>query len=660
MLTSLYRFIILAVVLMATAVGNLSAQPFQDAKFGVIPDSLAELSAPEQHPDAPYMITNKELDVSFQEDGGSIIAVMDHHVRMKIFDKSAREAAIVALPYYFADNMEQISDIRGWTHLPSGRRIALQQQDIRTVNINSRYNVKEFAMPSLAKGAILEYRYTIKRRYIEELPAFFLSHTVPTSSAKLTITYPGYMRYQTFVENYSGQIANDFVYTDTSSVPKIFTIPQPSPIVTERWMAHDIAPTKKVPYITTINDYRAKIRFLMNEFGIPRQTLENSWEVVVAKLRRNTNPLQEVEKYSFAQAKGDSIGRAHNTASRKVVQDHIYRYLNERVNFSGAHSPYTAASDSAVLKGKPADQAAINQTLIAMLRGAGIEAYPVLLSSRQSGQINKDIPIFYQFNAQIVRSNINGRTFVMDASFPHSEPDLIPVDMYNSPGLLLKENSFRWIDIKPQKSRFDIAVKVDANLQSDGTLAGTIRVRESGYPVQRFRQQQADGGSRTNIVKRTLFDGYSKLRLDSVQVENADSYNQPLEIHARFEIDDYAASFSDGLEYRPMILGYRRENPFEDKQRALPVTLDAPEKLHLSYSISLPSGYTAELNVRDQAVQFEGASFKESYDQTGQKLNYEFQIDIRDHKFSTDLFPRLYELYERWATLSNTRWLIRN
>lgn len=660
MLTFLYRFSILAVVFMAAAVGNLSAQQFQDAKFGLIPDSLYKLSAPEQYPDTPYMITNKEMDVSFREEGGSIIAVMDNHVRLKVFDKSAREASIVALPYYFADNMERISDIRGWTHLPSGKRIALQQQDIRTVNINSRYNVKEFAMPSVSKGAILEYRYTIKRRYIEELPAFFLSHSVPTSSAKLTITYPGYMRYKPFVENYKGRLANDFVYTDTSSVPKIFTIPQPAPIVTERWMARDIGPTKKVPYITTIDDYRAKIKFLMNEFGIPRQTLENSWEVVVAKLRRKTNPLKEIGTYSFARAKGDSIAEVHNSASREAVQDRIFRYLNERVNFSGAHSPFSTANDSAVLKGEPSDQAAINQTLAAMLRGAGIEAHPVLLSSRQSGQINKDIPIFYQFNAQIVRSKINGRTFLMDASYPHSEPGLIPVDMYNSPGLLLKGDSFRWIDINPQKSRFDIAVNVDANLQTDGTLEGSVRVRESGYPVQRFRHQRADGRSGVNIIKRTLFNGYSKLKLDSVQVENADSYNRPLEIRARFEIEDYAASFSDGLEYRPMILGYRRQNPFEDKQRDLPVTLDAPEKLQLSYSISLPSGYTAELKGRDQTVQFEGASFRESYDQTGQKLNYEFQIDIRDHKFSTDLFPPLYELYERWAVLSNTRWLIRN
>ncbi len=658
MLRFLLRYVVIVFLLLGTFLSDGFAQKFQDAEFGEIPDSLFTLSAPADFPDAKYMITNKEIDVSFTEEDGSIVAILDHHVRLKIFDQSAREASIISIPYYFDNDMEQISDIRGWTHWSSGQQEALQQGDIRTVNINSRYNVKEFTMPSVIDGAVLEYRYTIKRRYIEELPDFFLSHRVPTAAAKLTITYPKYLRYKKFTENYSSDLQNDFVYTDTSSVPKIFTIPQPPPVVTERWMAYDIAPTKEEPFITSLNDHRARLKFLMNQFGNPRQTLDISWEVVVAKLRRKTNPLEVIRKNETAQAKGDSIGQALSNASPKMVQDSIFRYLNRRVNFSGAHSPYSTTNDEQVLEGDPADQAAINQTLTAMLWGAGIEAHPVLSSTRESGTIDKNFPSFYQFNAQMVRTRINGESYLLDASFPHSQPGLIPVEMYNDQGLELRPKSFSWFDIAPAQSSFDIDVDLDAELASDGDLSGTISSRQRGYPVQQMRQQRADGMPDSEIISRALFDGYTNLQLDSVQIRNLDDYENPVEISAHFSIENYATSFTDGLEFRPMIVGYRMENPFEDENRTLPVTLDAPEQLDVSYTIDLPSGFSIEAGKQNRLMELPGAEFRERYDIQSGTLNYEYNINIAQKEFSTDLFPQLYNLYNRWVELSNATWLI--
>ncbi|WP_138430525.1 DUF3857 domain-containing protein [Fodinibius saliphilus] len=655
MFTVLYRYTVIIGVSLLVLTSSLYAQQFQDADFGVIPDSLYHLSSS----GAPYTITNKEMDVSFEEKGGSIVATLEHHVRLKVFDKTAREASIISIPYYYDNNMERISDISGWTHLPSGNQIALRQDDIRTVNINSRYNVKEFTMPTVVDGAILEYRYTIERRYIEELPDFFLSHPVPTEAAKLTITYPNYLRYKQLTENYSGSVDNSFVYTDTSSVPKIFTIPQPKPIVTERWMAYDIPATEKEPYITSLDDHRAKFKFMMSEFGIPRQTLDIGWDVVVAKLRKNTNPLTEIRKNSYAHAKGDSIAKAHTGNNAKEIQNHVFRYLNERMSFSGAHSPYSNTRSRAVLAGEVADQAAINQTLVAMLRGAGIKAFPVLVSTRKSGAINKSFPSFYQFNAQMVRSHIEGQTYVMDASFSHSQPGLIPVDMYNDEGLEFKTRSFEWFKIAPNKSRFDIEVDVEAQLTSQGTLRGTIISHQKGYPTQQIRRQRTDGMNDADIVSRALFDGYGDIKLDSVSIRNLNEYDRSAEISARFEIEDYATSFSNGLEYRPMIVGYRMSNPFGDASRDLPVTLDAPEKLNVSYSITLPSGFSVEGIRRDQSLSMDGAEFSELYKLEPEQLNYSYQININRKDFSVQLFPQLYNLYSRWVQLSNSKWLIK-
>lgn len=636
------------------------AQQATDAQFGSIPDSLFQMQSPSNNGDEPYIITNKELDISFRETGESIVAILDHHVRLKVFDESAPEASVITIPYYFGNDMEQISSIRAYTYLPSGERIPLKEQDVRTININSRYNVKEFTMPAVEDGAILEYSYQIERRYIEELPDFFLSHRVPTSNTKLTITYPKYLRYNAHTENYDGSLHHDFVYTDTSSVPKIFTIPQPQPVVTERWIARDIPGITEESFISSLDDYRAKIKFMLSEFGNPRQKLENSWEVVVARMREKANPWKQIRENKFAETKGDSIAQSLNTNDKEVIQDSIYQYINRRINFSESNSPYSTEPDKAVLAGQSVDQAAINQTLVAMLRGAGIEANPVMISTQESGKINMDFPSFYQFNGQLVQSNINGHNYLMDASFSHSQPGLIPADMYGSRGLVLKQDAYEWIDIHPDKSNFEIQVRIDAGLHADGTLSGTVHAAQIGYPARLVRQQRADGTPDPEILRQTLFDGYPQMTTDSVRIESLNNYGQPVEIFARFEIENYATSFTDGLKFRPMMVGYQSENPFDDTNRKFPITLDAPEKLDISYSIDLPSGYFVEERKQNQDLTLPGAAFRETYDMQQGRLDYEYHIDISRKEFPTEYFPQLYDLYNRWVNLSNSAWLIEN
>ena len=652
------RFVATILVLFLIANCNVFGQEVSDAEFGAIPDSLFQMQVSESD-SVPYKITNKELDVSFQETDDSIIAVLEHHIRIKIFDASARQASIIAIPYYFKDDMERITSLQAVTYLPSGKKARVTEQDIRTINVNARYDVKEFAMPAVEDGAVIEYQYTIERRYIEELPDFYLSHEVPTENAKLTITYPKYLRYQSYIENFDGTLKNDIVYTDTSSVPKVFTIPQPAPIVTQRWMAKDIPAVEEEAYISTLDDYRGKIKFLLSEFGIPRQQLENNWEVVVARIRDKTNPWENIALYGRARALGDSIAQSMPSASKSKIQAQIYRHLNDRVNFSGANTSVSEMSDEAVLEGEPADQAAINQTLVAMLQGADIEANPVLISTRQAGKINMDFPSFYQFNGLMVQSRIGGEKHLMDAGFPYSQPGLIPTGSYGDRGLVLERKSYEWIDINPDESLFDIQVNVDADLETDGSLSGTVEATQHGYPAQVARQKKADGVSDADLLRQTLFDGYSQMELNDVSVSNLYSYEDPVEITGEFRIDDYAVSFTDGLRYQPLIVGYRSKNPFPGPGRDLPITLDAPEKLNLSFTVDLPSGFKLDVD-EGRTIKFSGAEFIERYNNKDGQLNYEYRINIDQRNFSADYFPSLYKLYKRWVELSNSPWLIEN
>lgn len=162
--------------------------------------------------------------------------------------------------------------------------------------------------------------------------------------------------------------------------------------------------------------------------------------------------------------------------------------------------------------------------------------------------------------------------------------------------------------------------------------------------------------SKKAIVRSLLFDSYPKVQLTNIVFSRLNSYDHPLKITADFTIPDYATVFGEGIRFRPMVVGYLMNNPLNNKQRDLPVTLDAPEHLKLTYSITLPEGYTLTGQLKDRTLKFPGASLSEQYDIEGNTLNYRFYININKKQFSEEWYPQLLNLYQRWVQLSRTRW----
>ncbi|MDX1671557.1 MAG: DUF3857 domain-containing protein [Balneolaceae bacterium] len=653
---TLYILVILCVLLPVGATAQQTGE-LPEASFGSVPDSLLAMERYRPQPGAPYIIAHKEVDISFRQEDQSIVALLDYYVRIKIFNGEAKQASVVAVPYYFDNEIEQVLDIRGYTHLPGGGRHALDQNAIRTINLNARYNVKEFTMPAIEDGAVLEYAYTIERKYIEELPDFYIAHRVPTALARASISYPRYLRYEVDLFDYNGKVEHLTEQVDTSSVPKVFSIPQPEPVLREHWIARQVPAVEEEAYITNLDDFRGKLKFKLDEFGLPRQKLENSWELVVAQIRQTRSPLKRARESKQAREMGRSIAEAF--ASKKEAQDSVYRYLNSRMRFNESKQAFSEQPADSVLGGALADQAAINQTLLAMLQGAGIEAWPLLISTRQFGRINRSFPSYFQFNGLLVYSQIDGESYFMDASFPQSHPSLIPVSTYNETGLVLKPDSYEWVEISPDRSLFSIHIDLKGALTPDGDLEGSIHSESAGYPAQLIRQRKAAGEPENKIIRDALFDRYSDIQITRTRIENLDHYGRPVRIEADFVIEQYATSFRDGLEFQPLVVGSLPSNPFHEGTRRFPITLDAPEELELHFEIAIPRGFQVERGLESQQLEIRGARLQERYRSEGRTISYEYNIELSRKNFEPSLYPQLLDLYERWVTLSNMSWLIK-
>lgn len=626
-------------------------------QFGTIPDEVLET---ETGSDYPYEFLDQLTSVRLEETPRGIIAIIDNLVRLKIYSDEPihiAEASTVGIPFYFADGIERIVNLEGWTHHKDGTKTPLQTSFARTSELNSRYRILEFEMPAAGAGDVLEYKYTMERRYIEELPDFYFTNQVPTRKAAFYLKNSEFARYEVVPQNVSFDVHYEEHRVDTSGVPLIFTYTRPAPVYIQIWEAEDIPAANVSSFIASVDDVRAKLKFQINEFGLPRQPLENSWEFIAAQILRNDNPFLQVAEAPFLEKKGHEIGSFFDNETARL--DSIFSYVNSRVEFNGLHSIFPGQDWAAVLESQhPASQADINLTLLALLRGAGLEARPAYLSNRKYGRINEEFPSLFQFNSMMVLGEADGREYFMDASFPHSLPGLIPTEMYSGSAMALSDSSHTWKEIKPERSRFFLDVHIEGELDASGNLKGRLSAVSTGYPAQRIRMQKATGVPDKEMISSIFFDAYIHTTISDEIVEIQPEYPDSTLLEANFEIPDYAISFSEGLQFNPMITGYLSVNPFEDSRRSVPVTLDAPEELSFSYTIRLPDGYQLPEAGETRTTSLAGASLFEEYLMSGRTLEYYFDIDISSKEFSAEQYGQLRELYSRWVELSTNYWFI--
>lgn len=625
-------------------------------KFGMF--KMLDSDIP-QNSEFPFEYLLKESSVTFEQTDRGIVAVIDHLIRLKVFTDdpvSATQASIISIPYYFAENMESVTSIRGITYNQDGTFNVLDNNTLRTVDLNSRYRIMEFEMPEVRQGSVIEYAYTVRRRYIEELPDFHFSHRVPVQEANLYIKHVDYMRYNSIEENIDFTLNYNEHRVDTSSIPHVFTYQRPDPIYIETWQANDIPAIDAVEFVSSLNDIRGKLKFQISEFGIPRQSLENSWEFVTAQIRRHNNPFQIVNRNSELLELGESL--FDDISDMSVRQDSIFQYVNQRVQFNELGAVFADSDLSHVLAGEPADQAEINMLLLTLLRGAGLEAKPLYISGREFGRINKSFPSLYQFNRMLVISDIDGTKRFMDASYSYSMPDLIPVISYNEQGMIFNGTDYEWVEIVPDRSLFHLGVDINAELSAEGDLSGTLSATVRGYPAREIRSKISRGVHAEEIIAETFFEAYSDLDLATSSVLVNDQNRNEVSVKTDFMIQNYSITYTDGIEFRPMVVGYLFSNPFESTVRNTPVTLDAPEKLSINYSIRLPAGFETDVAGETRSTSLRGAELFEEYLVDGSLIEYSFDINISQKEFPSDQYAELRRLYERWVNLSNDIWFI--
>ena len=127
-----------------------------------------------------------------------------------------------------------------------------------------------------------------------------------------------------------------------------------------------------------------------------------------------------------------------------------------------------------------------------MLRKAGLNAQPVLISTRDHGRIYYDYPFSYSFNYVVVQVELAGEKILCDATQSYCPDRLLPDFCLNDKGLLVDKIGNTWVELVPtENSPFSADYKISIPADSD-SLHVDITYTFAGYKGMEMRSRYAN------------------------------------------------------------------------------------------------------------------------------------------------------------------------
>ncbi len=628
----------------------LLAQP-DSLQWGDVPRADLEMTAFPDDSNATAIILGDFGAVSFTAHGEIIFK---RHRRIKILSPAGYQWGNVAIPFYAKDRLQQVDSLRGQTlRLAADGSIrcdTLDQNSIFDEDVNGEYRRMRFTLPALEPGVVVEYSYRMVSNNHAFLHDWEFQTSEPTRYSEFRADIPDRLEYAMVHQ----RIAAFDVEESTRGLWAGFMHEyegRPTILLTStehRWGMRNVPALRPEPFMTTPDDFCARIRFQLSKIKRPGQSdfeFMNSWEKLAEELMKEKRFGQQLARHGVLRRQAGKLAAGLATPEEKMRA--IYDYVRATMAWNGKRGVYTNEDLDKAFKARRGGGPEIALLLTAMLRFAGLDAHPVLISTRDNGRSVKLYPILTQFNHVLTCVRLGDREHLLDATDPLRPDDLLPVAALNEAGWLVDPKNPRWIDI-PNAGSFLRYTLVLANLAVNGSITGHLLENAGGYSGL-FERDSLRHKKEDDYIRERWLNDLMDAKLDSFKIGNHDSTRKPLTIDAFFSSANHVQLAGDKIYFYPIFFGRRTEHPFKRPERAFPVDFAYPSALTYTLNLTLPEGYVIEELPRNIMIRMpdEDGHFQRLMQVEGNNFQFMSQFVIRKPRFAPEEYNKLREFYDR-------------
>jgi hypothetical protein len=235
----------------------------------------------------------------------------------------------------------------------------------------------------------------------------------------------------------------------------------------------DIPALNDESFVNNIDNYRASIQHELSGKQMPNSMFKsyaNTWEDVAKKIYESEDFGDQLSKTNYFEKDLDEVIKSTTTNEEKIAA--IFNFVKNRMNWNDYRGYNCEQGVKKAYETKTGNVADINLMLVSMLKYAGLDANPVLISTRDNGIAL--FPSRNSFNYVIASVNLEGKNIMLDATSKSTAVNVVPIRVLNWFGRIIKKDgSSEMLDLMPQDISKDAVIMI-ATIQADGKLSGQI------------------------------------------------------------------------------------------------------------------------------------------------------------------------------------------
>lgn len=591
--------------------------------------------------------------------------IFSRHMRVKILTMKGYDWGNHAIVLYTKKDNERIYDIEGATYSLDQHhetvKNELESKDIFEEKVDEDYTRYRFALPSLKIGSVIEFRYKILTQNFWFIHDWWFQYSEPARWSEYRIHSPQIIGFMTVIKkNQPFEVKENVDEKCQYSTHSSLSIGNDElQCYRIRLAMKDVPALRDEPFTTTMNDYRSKVDVQFSGWASIRTGVHevmNDWKKLAGDLLKNDYFGDRIDDTRKVRNQTGAVISGLTTPAQKMAA--IYHWVSSSVVWSGKKSLTAEHEVNDVLESKTGSSAEINFLLLSMLKSAGINGDPVILSTRDNGKIQDSYPIVSQFNYVLARITIDSQEYFLDATDPLRPMELLPANVLNVKGLVVNNDSMKWVTLATPK-RSIVASAASMIIHGDGSLSGNIDDAYSEYEglfVRQSLQKKKD----IEVAKEKFETEASGISIDSLAIDGKDSISQELRIHSSISSPNYALKNGDLIYFNPQVLHRVSENPLKTKERKFPLDYSYVRNITSIINITLPDSFNVLERVTNKSISLAGdaAVYTRRVEVDERKIQIVSKFEIRKSEIRAENYDDLREFYTRVVAAESEQFVL--
>jgi hypothetical protein len=622
-------------------------------EYGKVDKQDLEMTACDFEKDANAEVLIDKGDLYYDSQWNVTI---ERHKRIKIFNDNGKENANVRLEYISYEHLEYITGLQAETiNLTDGKVeiTKIDKKQIYTQAIDKYRSAITFSMPNVKAGSIIEFKYNWTTSDLTNMPPWYFQEKIPVRYSEIFTHIPEYFYFTVQSKVYKP-------YAISSSTTENGRLGMGSDAISynvdaQRKVLVNIPSLPEEPFMSSYTDNLESLHYHLTSFRPPYgfvQNFSDTWAKVGGNLIDNEDFGHQLKRKLTNEDEIVNAAKALKTEDEKIA--YVFNAVKNAMKWNGNNNWYTVDGTSEAWTKKTGNSTEINLILYHLLKKSGVNALPMIVSTRDHGKVNPIFTFLYQFNSTVVYIPVDStKRYILDASNKYNTYNDVPYNVLNSYALYLNmdEKTYDLLFIqKPEPvKRY---VYVNAAITADGKINGKATI--SSYSFNRVNEidKYKTDGEKKFINYLTGDD--NNLKISALKIDNMDVDTLPL-VQGMDFTDDLAGSDNSYIYVNPNLFTSLHKNPFLSENRNTDIDFGYLDNLNYNSIYKIPDGFKVDALPKSVSMSLPDGSinFRRIVVEQGDNIAVRYFIKYNKTIYFKENYDDFHNFYKKMYELLN-------